>query len=266
MFSTLTTAGRAAGPTKPSTARPRWLATGLLAMTALAAQAQTAPHWDYRSPHGGPTRWAELDPKFETCGKGGSQSPIDIRNAVKADLPALNVGYGAAEPTFVNNGHTIQVNLPPGQTLTVGDQSYELLQFHFHTPSEEAINGKRTAMVAHFVHRSADGQLGVIAVLIRPGKTNAAFAPVFEHLPREGEKVTVDGLKLDLAAMLPADKGYYSFAGSLTTPPCSEGVNWMVLKNPIELGPEQIKAFRRIFNANARPLQATNGRVIKEST
>lgn len=256
---------RGAGSTPSSTARSRWLLSAMLAASAFGAQAQTAPHWDYESKHGGPAHWAELDPKFETCGKGGTQSPIDIRNAVKADLPALNVNYSAAEPTFTNNGHTIQVNLPPGQKLTVGDQQYELLQFHFHTPSEEAIDGKRTAMVAHFVHRNAEGRLGVIAVLIQPGKTNAAFAPVFQHLPREGEKITVDGLKLDLPALLPADKGYYSFAGSLTTPPCSEGVSWMVLKNPIQLGPEQIKAFRRVFNANARPIQATNGRLIQQT-
>ena len=264
-MNSLATIHRPARSKQPLTARSRWLMAAALAMTALGAQAQTAPHWDYKSHHGGPTHWAELDPKFETCGKGGMQSPIDIRNAVKADLPALTVAYSAAEPVILNNGHTIQVNLPPGQKLTVGDKEYELLQFHFHTPSEEAINGKRTAMVAHFVHRSADGQLGVIAVLIQPGKTNAAFAPVFAHLPREGEKITVDGLKLDLPALLPADKGYYSFGGSLTTPPCSEGVNWMVLKTPIQLGSEQIKAFRQIFNANARPLQAANGREIKQS-
>lgn len=263
MFSKSETAGRTVGTPKLATAR--WIAAAMLPLAALGAHAQTAPHWDYKSVHGGPTHWAELDPKFETCAKGGSQSPIDIRNVVKAELPALNVSYGEAEPTISNNGHTIQVNLPPGQKLTVGDKQYELLQFHFHTPSEEAINGKRTAMVAHFVNKSDDGQLGVLAVLIQPGKTNPAFAPVFAHLPREGEKITVDGLKLDLRAMLPADKGYYSFAGSLTTPPCSEGVSWMVLKSPIELGPEQIKAFRNVYSANARPLQAANGRVIKES-
>ena len=144
----------------------------------MGSQAQATPHWDYRSEHGGPAHWADLDPKFESCAKGGAQSPIDIRNAVKAELPPLNLTYSAAEPTILNNGHTIQVNLPPGQMLTVGDKQYELLQFHFHTPSEEAVNGKRTAMVAHFVHKSADGQLGVVAVLIQPGKTNAALAPV----------------------------------------------------------------------------------------
>lgn len=248
----------------------KFIAKAVAATTAtlfvLAAHAEGHPkHWNYAHGEEGPAHWAELDATFETCAKGSNQSPIDIRNAVKADLPAIKTNYSAASPVFVNNGHTIQVNLPAGQTMTVGDKSYELLQFHFHTPSEEALNGKRTAMVAHFVHKTAAGELGVIGVLIQPGKTNEAFAPVFEHLPRAGEKITVDDVKLDLAAMMPADKGYYSFAGSLTTPPCSEGVNWMVLKNPISLGAEQIKAFRRIFNANARPIQPLNGRVIQES-
>lgn len=127
------------------------------------------------------------------------------------------------------------------------------------------MSGKHAAMVAHFVHRNAAGELGVVGVLIEPGKENGAFAPVFDHLPRAGEKITVDDLKLDLAALLPSNKGYYAFDGSLTTPPCSEGVNWMVLKEPVRLGATQIKSFRRLFNANARAVQPTNGRVIKES-
>jgi len=242
------------------------VATTYISLFSLAAFADGQhKHWNYEHGEEGPAHWAELDPAFETCAKGGNQSPIDIRNAVKADLPALQFNYSEAAPVLVNNGHTIQINLPAGQKLTVGDKTYELLQFHFHTPSEEALNGKHTAMVGHFVHKNAAGELGVIGILIQPGKTNAALAPVFEHLPRKGEKITVDDLKLDLAAMLPTDKGYYSFIGSLTTPPCSEGVNWMVMKQPIALGAEQIKAFRRIFNANARPIQPLNGRVIQES-
>jgi carbonic anhydrase len=237
-----------------------------LIFTGLTVQAAGhPPHWNYERSHEGPQHWADLDPAFETCAKGMNQSPIDIRNTVKTDLPALQFNYSEAAPTFVNNGHTIQINLPAGQTLTVGDKAYELLQFHFHTPSEEALNGKRTAMVGHFVHKSATGELGVIGILMQPGKTNPAFKPVFAHLPRKGETVTVDGLKLDLAAMLPSTKSYYSFEGSLTTPPCSEGVNWMVMKTPIHLGAEQIKAFRRVFNANARPIQPINGRIVKES-
>jgi carbonic anhydrase len=245
---------------------PKLFSAAALVLTGVLAHAEGHPvHWGYENGHGGPAHWAELDHAFERCAKGANQSPIDIRNAVKADLPALQFGYAEAVPTIVNNGHTIQVNLPAGQTLMVGDKRYELLQFHFHTPSEEALNGKRTAMVGHFVHKNTAGELGVIAILMQTGKKNAAFEPVFAHLPRKGESINVDGLKLNLAAMLPADKGYYAFEGSLTTPPCSEGVNWMVMKKPIALGAEQIKAFRRLFNANARPIQPLNGRVIQES-
>jgi carbonic anhydrase len=232
---------------------------------SLAAQAAgNTPHWGY-SGHGGPSHWAELDAAFETCAKGSAQSPINISKTEKTDLPALEFQYGDAVPTIVNNGHTVQVNLPAGNSLKVGDKRYELLQFHFHTPSEEQVNGKRTAMVAHFVHKNAEGALGVIGVLLQPGKKNEAFEPVFAHLPRPNESITVDHLKLDLAGMLPAAKGYYAFAGSLTTPPCSEGVSWMVLKTPVTLSQKQIKAFRQLFSFNARPVQPGYDRVIKES-
>jgi carbonic anhydrase len=237
------------------------------AETAKHAEAgqHAAPHWSYKGNHGGPKQWAELDSAFEKCAKGTTQSPIDISKTVKADLPALDFKYSNTAPTIVNNGHTVQINLPAGNSLTVGKQTYELLQFHFHTPSEETLGGKHLPMVAHFVHRNTAGELGVVGVLMKQGKTNAAFAPIFAHLPRPGEKITVDDLALDLAALLPTDKGYYAYEGSLTTPPCSEGVSWMVLKTPVVLGAEQIKAFRRLFNANARPVQPLNGRVIKES-
>ena len=243
----------------------RQIALASVALCASLAFAQHAPHWEYKGKHGA-AHWGELDAGFEACARGASQSPIDIRNAVKADLPALDFQYTASAPTLVNNGHTVQVNLPAGNSLVVDGKKLELLQFHFHTPSEEAVAGKHTAMVAHFVHKGEDGRLGVVAVLIQPGKANAAWAPIFAHLPRVGEQVTVDGLTLDLGALLPAKKGYYSFEGSLTTPPCSEGVQWMVLKDPVKLSPQQIKSFRKVYHANARPVQPLNGRVIKEST
>jgi carbonic anhydrase len=246
----------------------KWIRQVALASVALCATMAFASnqhaHWAYQG-HGGPKHWGELESSFEACARGSAQSPVDIRNPVKADLPALDFQYAAAAPTLVNNGHTVQVNLPAGNNLVVDGKKLELLQFHFHTPSEEAVAGKHAAMVAHFVHKDEDGKLGVVAVLIQPGKTNPAWAPIFAHLPRVGEQVTVDGLSLDLPALLPAKKGYYSFEGSLTTPPCSEGVKWMVLKEPVKLSPQQIKAFRQVYNANARPLQPLNGRVVKES-
>jgi carbonic anhydrase len=236
-----------------------------LAVPTLNAMADAhGAHWAYKG-NTGPAHWAELDPAFEACAAGTRQSPINIDRTEKADLPALGFQYSKAAPTIVNNGHTVQVNLPPGQSLTVGDKSYELLQFHFHTPSEEKLRGKQMAMVAHFVHKNAVGELGVVGVLIQPGKTNEAFAPVLAHLPRPGEKITVDELELDLSSMLPSDKGYYSFAGSLTTPPCSEGVNWMVLKSPVTFSAKQLATFRSMINYNARPVQALNDRVVKES-
>jgi len=229
-----------------------------------ALPAAAASHWAYTGANGA-THWGELDPSFAACAAGHRQSPINIVKTVKAALPALDFHYGNAAPTIWNNGHTVQVNLPAGNTLEVGGQRYDLLQFHFHTPSEEHINGKPTPMVAHFVHKNAAGELGVVAVLIRAGRPNAAWEPVFQHLPRVGEKITVDDLSLDLAALLPESLGYYDFAGSLTTPPCSEGVHWMVLKAPVTLSSRQIAALRRLVGKNARPVQALNERVVRES-
>lgn len=244
----------------------RWMSTAALVLAGAAVHAGGGghAHWSYHG-HGGPAEWGHLEEGFEACARGTVQSPIDIRHAVKEPLPALDFQYTATAPTFVNNGHTVQVNLPAGNKLMVNGRTLELLQFHFHSPSEEAVGGKRTAMVAHFVHKDSAGKLGVVGVLLQPGKTNPAWGAIFDRLPRSGETITVEGLTLDLPALLPVNKGYYSFAGSLTTPPCSEGVDWMVLKTPVKLGVQQIKAFRRLYNANARPLQPANNRVIKES-
>lgn len=238
-----------------------------LLLAAFGPQAALAagPHWDYRGSHG-PAHWGELDASAETCAKGAQQSPIDIRNAVPTALPALQFSYGSVPPAIVNNGHTVQVNLPAGNALTLDGHRYELLQFHFHTPSEEHIQGKPAAMVAHFVHRDAEGHLAVVAALLQPGKANAGFESVLAHLPaRAGETLTVEGLALDLAALLPTEKGYYDFEGSLTTPPCSEGVHWLVLKQPVTVSAAAIRKFRALYAANARPIQPLNGRVVRVS-
>lgn len=247
----------------------RTLASCSFALTALCATASIAasgaPHWEYRGPHGS-AHWGAMDSAYESCARGQAQSPIDIRNAQRAQLAPLEFSYGQAAPSIVNNGHTIQVNVPKGQTLRVGDRAYELVQFHFHTPSEERVNGKPSAMVAHFVHRDAEGKLAVVAALIQPGKGRTGFDAVLAHLPqRVGETLTVDGLKLDLAGMLPARRQYWEFEGSLTTPPCSEGVRWLVLTQPVTVSPDAIRNLRRLYPANARPVQPLNGRVVRVS-
>lgn len=243
-------------------------AAALLALTSLSAGAADAPrptHWEYDGARGVP-HWAQLDHAFEACGIGHRQSPVDIQHATPAPLPALEFGYKGVSPAIVNNGHTIQVNVPAGQFLTLAGKRLELLQFHFHTPSEERLKGKASAMVAHFVHRDADGHLAVVAVLLEAGQGGSTFDKVLDHLPRRaGETLTVADLNIDLQALLPKDRHYYDFEGSLTTPPCSEGVHWMVMREPVKVTPEHIKAFRTLYAHNARPVQPLNGREVKVS-
>jgi len=234
----------------------------LLAAPALAAEG----HWQYGKGHGGPAHWKELSPEFATCGVGKHQSPIDIRNAKPEKLPELQFGYQVAAPKVVNNGHTIQVSVPPGSLLMVGDHTYELQQFHFHTPSEEAVQGKHAALVAHFVHKDAEGKLAVVAVLFDVGAESAALAPVFAKLPGEkGTDVFLEGSPLDPSSVLPAKRGYWEFEGSLTTPPCTEGVRWLVLREHAKISKAQLAAFKKLYPENARPLQPLNGRTIRAS-
>ena len=231
---------------------------------ACTARAEEA-HWGYGKEYG-PTQWSELKPEFEACRAGKRQSPIDITVTEKAELPAIDFKYQVSPLRIVNNGHTIQVNLSSGSTITIADHSYALQQFHFHTPSEEAIHRKHHALVAHFVHKDAEGKLAVVAVLFDVGKLNAVLEPVLAKMPRqEGEEETFEGTSLDPAKLLPSKRGYYEFEGSLTTPPCSEGVRWLVLKQPVNLSQQQLDAFRKLFPRNARPTQPLNGRTVRES-
>lgn len=233
---------------------------------AAAARADEHSHWIYGQGHGGPTEWGELSPEFRACGLGHLQSPIDIRGAQKAALPEIRFAYQAGGPTVVNNGHTIQVTPPAGSTISVGDHTYRLLQFHFHAPSEEAVQGVRSPLVAHFVHQDAGGKLAVVAVLFDVGAENPALAPVFARMPANAPgDVALAGVQLDPAAVLPATRGYYEYEGSLTTPPCSEGVHWFVLRGRATLSQAQLDAFRKLYPNNARPLQPLNGRVIRAS-
>lgn len=239
-----------------------WAFSTLMVATTLAAE-QHAVHWSYQGEQG-PEQWAEIDPGFSTCALGQMQSPIDIRNAVKADLPEIAFAYRAGPAEVVNNGHTVQVNLPASGSIEIGEAEYALLQFHFHTPSEEKVGGMPFPMVAHFVHKNAAGNLAVVAVLFKQGKHNPALAKVFDTLPAAGETQVLDDA-FDPTPILPGKHGYYAFQGSLTTPPCSENVRWQVLKEPIEISREQIASFRQLYPMNARPTQPLNGRELLQS-
>lgn len=241
------------------------LVAGLLITCSLVASAaDTVAHWEYSGAHG-PADWGHMQSSFAQCELGKFQSPIDIRNAKKSDLPALHFEYAKTGAEVVNNGHTVQVNLANGGALDLDGVPYKLVQFHFHTPSEEMINGKSFSMVAHLVHQNAEGKLAVVAVLLTEGKDNTALDAVFENLPQsEGAKQSL-GADFNAVDMLPVEHGYFRYVGSLTTPPCSEGVRWMVMKQPIEVSKGQIAAFRKLYKENARPVQPLNDRDIEES-
>ena len=223
-----------------------------------------APHWNYQGEHG-PQSWGGMKAEFATCSNGQRQSPIDIRDGIKVQLDAVQFDYKPSGFAVLDNGHTVQVNLAAGNSIDVMGRRYDLLQFHFHRPSEERINGRQFDMVAHLVHKSFDGRLAVVAVLLDRGSAHPIVQSVWNNLPLEkGEELRAQQL-LDLNALLPAERGYFTYMGSLTTPPCSEGVLWMVMKSPVTVSAEQIAIFSRLYPMNARPTQSASGRLIKES-
>jgi carbonic anhydrase len=247
-------------PTHPVLA----LTLGLAATICSAAAPDHHAHWAYQG-KAGAAHWSELDQVNVACTLSKEQSPINIdtTHAHKMPLAPLEFSYGAGTAEVSNNGHTIQITPQPGNVFKAGDDSAELLQFHFHTPSEEKIDGKRYALVAHFVHKNAAGELSVVAVLFKPGKTNAALAPIFASLPGEGKQRAL--ASFNPADVLPAGHAYYKFRGSLTTPPCTDGVRWQVLRQPVEISRAQLAAFRKLYRMNARPEQPLNGRVVEVS-
>ena len=232
---------------------------GLLVLSA--AQEAHAPHWAYEGKEG-PKEWGTLDSSYAACSVGKTQSPIDIRGAKKTDLPALNFSYHAVPLRIINNGHTIQVNYAPGSTLSVGEKLYTLQQFHFHHPSEEHVNGKEFPLVAHLVHADAEGHLVVIAVLFELGNANSLIETLWENIPAVKEKPHDSSISIQAQDLLPNERSYFTYAGSLTTPPCSEGVSWFVLNSHPTISPQQLTAFAKIYPMNARPIQPTNGREI----
>lgn len=223
--------------------------------------------WRYAGPNG-PKAWGELHPDFGTCASGERQSPINIDEAVtlKGPAEALQFKYQPSQGSVVNNGHTIQVDVLGENYLTVRNTTYKLVQFHFHHPSEERVNYRSYAMVAHLVHKNNEGQLAVVAVLLDPGLENALINKVWTHMPLDvADRVRLpDGL-IDLNELLPQDQRYYQFMGSLTTPPCTEGVLWMVLKQPTPLSAAQLRLFAQLFPNNARPVQPLNARPVRDA-
>lgn len=216
-------------------------------------------HWSYAGATG-PDKWGELDAASKVCAVGTQQSPVDITGPIKAQLPPLKIAWGKTVDTIVNNGHTIQVNAAEGSTLTVGKDAYTLLQFHFHRPSEHLIGGKSFPMEAHFVHRNAAGGLAVVGALMATGRSNPVFNKIVGTMPaQQGPAVKADA-GINPNGLLPSERDYYRYPGSLTTPPCSETVEWLLLTNPIQVAEADVGAFTKLYPMNARPVQQVNRR------
>lgn len=236
---------------------------GLTTYGVAAAGGEHGAHWGYEGSHG-PEHWGEISPQFKACKEGKKQSPIDISDTDLADLKDIEFHYGSSKVNILNNGHTVQVNYDKGSHINVGGKRYDLLQFHFHTPSEHTIEGASYDAEMHLVHKSDDGKLAVVGVLIGEGEENEAFSGVWSHLPEKaGHEETVEAT-VDASKLLPEDRAFYTYSGSLTTPPCSEGVTWLVLTTSVEMSGGQIEAIHGIMHTNNRPTQPLHGRVVKE--
>ncbi len=237
----------------------------LLGAHGALADSSHGPHWTYEGAEG-PEHWSELSTDFKTCKLGLQQTPIDIRSGTPADLAAVSPSFKIMPLKILNNGHTIQVNCEKGSQTVIDGQEFQLLQFHFHHPSEHLLSGKAFGMELHFVHKSAAGQLAVLGVFITPGAENAALTPIWAAMPREaGDEQSIDAT-IAPADLLPVERGFFRYSGSLTTPPCSEGVLWTVFRQPITASAAQIEQFARLFPGNARPTQPLNERSLLESS
>lgn len=232
----------------------------LLLGSAVATEAGEKAHWGY-GVENGPATWSSMGDKFKTCGNGKHQSPIDIPSTTASGGAKVTFDYKAGPANVVNNGHTVQVNVAKGNTLTVGERTYELKQFHFHTPSENMIDGLHYPMEAHLVHADSEGRLAVVALLVRIGGRS-----VIDEIPQPVTAgANAEAGSVNPADLLPGEKSHYAFAGSLTTPPCSEGVKWIVMKQPVEVTNATVARFYSILGANNRPTNPLNGRSIVSS-
>jgi carbonic anhydrase len=213
-----------------------------------------------------PANWGGLEPRFRVCELGVEQSPIDLKGATRAELGQVRPYFQPMRMRVLNNGHTVQVNAEPGSYSEIAGSRYELLQFHFHHPSEHTLNGETFPLEVHFVHRGEQGQLAVLGVFFRQGNTNLELAKVFDSMPADETPERETGVTLDPERLLPPSRAYYRYMGSLTTPPCSQNVLWTVFRDPIEASREQVQQFSQIFPLNARPIQPLNARFLLENS
>jgi carbonic anhydrase len=224
---------------------------------APAAPAKEA-HWDYASQHA----WRDLSKDAAACAVGGRQSPINLYDQPAVDAPDLDFAYAGVEANFFNNGHTLQVAAPEGLAFNAGGKVFSLLQAHFHSPSEHRIDGESFGLEVHFVHKTPEGRLGVVGIVFREGRENPALGALFSKIPAKNGEANGVKVYFDPSAFLPAQRTYFQYDGSLTTPPCSEGVLWRVMREPIEASAAQIAAFKEAVGENARELQPLNGRLV----
>ena len=243
----------------------------LLIAAAVLTSAPSSAQWKTPWTYDGADHWSTLDPDYAACDTGTQQSPIDIRNAQQADLPAIRFEYRSGPLEYlINNGATIRVNYHDapgrGNFLIVGSTRYQLTQFHFHRPSEEYVDGKPYAMEVHLMHQSSDGKVAGVTVFLKAGAPNATVQKLWEHMPQtESKELAIPGVDVDPGGLLPHSRTYYLYTGSLTAPPCTEGVIWYILKAPVEVSPAQIDSFAKLYPHDVRPIQPLNGRVIQVS-
>lgn len=239
----------------------------VLPFAFVACTSTTSEHaqWDY-SEHG-PDAWGDLDPAYVLARVGGSQSPIDIETSdvVGADLPQLEIEPHPVPVHLINNGHTVEAIAPGGATLRFGDHEYELRQFHCHAPSEHTVNGEHAELELHFVHADGQGHLAVVAVLFfegTPERPGLGALSAIELVGEPDDEILAEGLQIDVTDLMPDSLSYYTYDGSLTTPPASEGVRWFVLSDPLHLTREQLDIIDRVYYSNNRPVQPTNARFV----
>lgn len=224
------------------------------AAPAEPAKPKPAAHWSYGG-SSGPGHWSELDPEFAACEEGREQSPIDLKWSKQKGKRTLGFHYRPGPLHVVDNGHTVQVNVPVGSYAMIDGEKFSLVQFHFHAESEHTFSGKHYPLEAHFVHKNAEGKLAVVGVMFEPGAKNNGLEAVFLHMPGKANDEKRAMVKFDPASLLPSVHTHYQYRGSLTTPPCTEGVNWTVLNTPMPISEEQLAHFHRAYVHNNRPLQ-----------